>query len=953
MADIQTNLTDLQNNAGEISSLVTDISDAIVAKGGKLPANAGLRSFADAIEAIPARGYNHGGVNFFDIDGNVLYSYTKEEFLALTAMPDNPDRSWDWLTAQGWNWTLADAKEYVTAHGALNIGQHYVTIDGKTALNVLLDEGCLNPQLGLYINGTVVVEWGDGTSDTMTGTSTGAYKYVDHTYAQPGRYYILLTVTGTAVIKTKQKLFCKGGLGNNDPGNESKKYINCIQDIHLGDNIDIGSYAFYRCYSMKHISIPVGVSSIGSGTFQYCTSLDAAVIPHGTTSLGNSTFEGCYGLKFASLPKTVTSAGTKCFSQCYSLIALTCPVSMTSIGTYCFGDTATCDVLNIPGLTGELPQEFLARNRAISDLVIPEGVTSIGLNGMDFCYGLKNVTLPSTLTSVAAYAFSNCGALTEITFPNTFQTFGDHTFYKDTALQHFTFPTSTTAIPASMFEACHSLSYIVIPSTITSIGAKAFAEGYGLSYVKFGGTTPPTVDNANAWTGLSTDCVILVPGTAYKAYTTGTNYPSELSYTYLIYDDTYASGATLPATVESSSTTYYLTWYGSIVDAVAETNPITTGTGNEVYARASDQAPLLVRIVDFVNNTTSITGNPSTHPVYTGMTRCNVADDGTINAYYGDVGYTEDGSNGQVMVKVPKFYYKFTPTTLDGVNIRVGQWEISDGPDDGFTLHPAFLAADGVTELDYFMYGAFDAVGQDSNGTYSSSYNTTTYKLASVGGNVYAPSNSFTRATARTMATNRGTGWYSAGVKQTMAVLMLFAVEYGFNSQLAVGWGVVSDSAAHNTGQTTGNTTSGTRDNKTTSVNWRGIENLWGNIFNWIDGLNCNNRTLYVCDTFTFVDDTSTGYTQIAFNLPSSNYIKAFGYDANNSWILLPSESSSTADSAVGDYVSSDSEWRVAQLGGSWVNGSYAGAFYWYCGGNSSTANAVFSARLMYIPQTV
>ena len=376
---------------------------------------------------------------------------------------------------------------------------------------------------------------------------------------------------------------------------------------------------------------------------------------------------------------------------------------------------------------------------------------------------------------------------------------------------------------------------------------------------------------------------------------------------------------------------------------------------NNTVVSTVPQSVFVTRTVDFTNNTTSITGDPSTYSVYTGMTRCNVADNGTINAYYGDAGYTEDGSNGQVMVKVPKFYYKFTPITLDGVNIREGQWEISDVPADGFSLHPAFLAADGVTELDYFMYGAFDAVGQDSNGTYSTSYNTTTYKLGSVGGNTYTPSGSFTRATARTMATNRGTGWYSAGVKQTMAVLMLMAVEYGFNSQKTIGWGVVSDSTIHKTGQTTGNTTSGTRDNKTTCVNYRGIENLWGNICNWIDGINCNARTPYVCDTFTFTDDTSTGYTQISFNLPSSNYITAFGYDSNNDWILLPSESSSTAnvDGPIGDLTDSYSGWVVAMLGGTRDGDSAAGAFCWGCHTNSSKTSANIGARLMYIPQTV
>lgn len=369
--------------------------------------------------------------------------------------------------------------------------------------------------------------------------------------------------------------------------------------------------------------------------------------------------------------------------------------------------------------------------------------------------------------------------------------------------------------------------------------------------------------------------------------------------------------------------------------------------------RLAPPSQAISRYVDFTTNTTTITGDPNTHPVYMGINRCNVSDNGTINAYYGDASYVEDGSNGQVMVKIPKFYYKVTPDEnggLDGVNIRKCTWEISETPDDGFTLHPAFYDANG-NEIDYFLYGAFDGVGQRDS-TYGTSYNTSTDKLSSVAGSSYLPTNSLTRATARTMATNRGTGWYSAGVKQTMAVLMLFAVEYGFNSQIAVGQGVVSASAATYAGQTTGNITSGTQDNQTTPVNWRGIENLWGNIWDWIDGLNVNKRTPYFCNTYTFVDDTSTGYTQISFSLPSSNYITAFGYDSTNDWVLLPSKSSSTANSTgpIGDYVNSNSEWRVARLGGHWGDGSNAGAFYWSCGSNSSSANENIGARLMFIP---
>lgn len=376
--------------------------------------------------------------------------------------------------------------------------------------------------------------------------------------------------------------------------------------------------------------------------------------------------------------------------------------------------------------------------------------------------------------------------------------------------------------------------------------------------------------------------------------------------------------------------------------------------GVEVWSKSTPIVTTVKRQTDFVTNTHSIVPTAAeliASQVYSNINRCNVSDNGSINAYYGDNDYIEDGSNGQVMVYIPKFYYKMTPITLDGVNIREGKWEISDAPQNGFTLHPAFYDASG-NEIDYFLYGAFNAVGQNSSGTYGTSYNTTSDKLSSVAGSSMLPTNSLRRDTARTMATNRGTGWYSAGVKQTMAVQMLMSVEYGFNSQIGIGQGVASGSDITYAGQTTGNVTSGTQDNKTTPVNWRGIENFWGNVWTWIDGFNINDRIPYFCNSYTFANDTSTGYTQIGFNLPSTTgFISAMGYDSNNDWIMLPSEASgASAKSAIGDRVSSNSGWRVACLGGSRGNSSGAGAFCWSCGNSSSISIDDISARIMYIP---
>ena len=368
---------------------------------------------------------------------------------------------------------------------------------------------------------------------------------------------------------------------------------------------------------------------------------------------------------------------------------------------------------------------------------------------------------------------------------------------------------------------------------------------------------------------------------------------------------------------------------------------------------------MVTRIVDFYGNTKSIEGDVDALQVYSLMRRCNVADDGTINAYYGESGYTEDGSNGQVMVYVKKFYYKMTPITLgnpDNHKLLKGSWTIADTQiDDDFKLHPAFYDAAG-NEIDYFLYGAFEAVGQDGNGNYSSSYNTTSYKLSSVGGNTMKPITGFSRATARTMGANRGTGWYSTAIWQHSAIQMLFGVEFGFNSQITVGKGICNDSAIHNTGETTGNTTSGTIENTTTAVNWRGIENLWGNVFNWNDGINFYGYKPYICDSFTFVDDTSTGYTQIAFNLPSYNWVSEFGYDDRFDWLLLPIESTSTdkSNDQIGDrvFAINQNAWKICRMGGQYTVDTSDGIMCWSCDINSNNTGVDSGARLMYLPQS-
>ena len=1017
----------LKQNVDRVVAAKTAIGNAIVAQGGTVSVGDGLEEFAadigtistgvdpepinavleeanDELEAALGGGSTpvpKGQVNFYDYDGTLVKSMSSAQFRGLESMPTNP--SHEGLTAQGWNWSLSDAKAYVTTYGSLNIGQQYVTDDGKTRIYVNLPEGRISPVLKMYLNSNTEldIDWGDGSAHSAWTTTSADYKSERHNYPDKGDYVIAITVVSGSFILQSQSTSYNSFFtdGKNSANSSDRVYLNSIQKIEIGTGVtEIGNQAFQNCHSLSSITIPNTVGSIGEYVFQYCYSLSSITIPNSITSIKGYTFCYCSSLSSITIPNTITTIRTYAFQYCYSLSAITIPNTVTSIGTYAFQYCYSLSSVTIPnGVTTitnntfnncySLSSVFIPNSVTIigdsvfsgfyslssitipnsvnwiglsafnscyslSSITIPNGVTEIGNYAFQYCYSLSSITIPNTVTSIGNYAFSGCYSLSSITIPNTITTIGNNAFQYCYSLSSITIPSSVTTIGSSAFSSCYSLSSITIPSSITTIKGSTFSSCNSMDYIKFIGTTPPTVTNSSAWTNVSTSTVICAPMESISVYKTATNYPNPSSYNYVGYA-TYASGDSLPSSIPG----YSLTWYATIKDWIAETNPITVGNGNDVYVKIAIVTNI-TRETDFVNNiTTRSTNAIEALNVYRNMKRCNVADDGTINAYDGDLTYTEGGSNGQVMVKVDKFYYKLDVSQtgdLDGVNIRKGRWSIADTKlDNSYKLHPAFLAADGVTELDYFLYSAFEAVGQDENGVYNTSYNTTAYKLGSVGGNTYKPTKSLTRSVAQTMATNRGTGWFSAGVKQTMAIQMLMSVEYGFNSQIAIGQGIVSDSAVHNTGQTVGSTTSGTQNNQKTAVNYRGIENFWGNIWTWIDGLNVSSYTPYVCDTYTFVDDTTTGYTQIGFNIPATNFITALGYDANNDWIMLPSEASSTEEPSgpIGDRVNSDSGLRVVYLGGRWAyGGSKAGAFYWDCTESSSDARTYTGARIMYIP---
>ena len=504
-----------------------------------------------------------GTIRFIDYDGTVLHEYTETEASALTALPANPTHTG--LTSQGWNWTLAQIKSQITnAPGVdITVGQMYITSDGKTRIYIHLGEERKSPVLGVCPNGSVDVDWGDGTShDTLTGTDVTSARFTSaHAYANGGDYVITLTVTGTMGVTGSdiQNRYCNLLLASASGDVRNRYYNNTINKVEFGNNVtSIGYNAFNGCYSLTSLTIPSSVTSIGNRVFNNCNSLSSLTIPSGVTSIEADTFNGCNSLSSIAIPSSVTSIGTYVFYNCYSLTSITIPSSVTSIGDYAFNGCYSLTSIAIPssvtsigdrvfyscyGLTSiTIPSSVTSIGTyafyscySLTSITIPSGVTSIGTYAFNGCYSLKSITIPSSVTSIGTYAFHSCRGLTSITIPSGVTSIGDYSFYNCYILKSIAIPSSVTSIGTYAFNGCHSLSSLTIPSDVTSIGANAFYSCYGAAEYHLLPTTPPVLGSSNAFYNIQSDCVIYVPYSsdhsileAYKAASNWSTYASRM-----------------------------------------------------------------------------------------------------------------------------------------------------------------------------------------------------------------------------------------------------------------------------------------------------------------------------------------------------------------------------------------------------------------------------------------
>lgn len=317
-------------------------------------------------------------VVFIDYEGTIIQQYTKTEFLALESLPANP--SHPGLTAQGWNWSLSDAKTYVTNYGTLCIGQNYITNDGKTRIYYTLLEKYLDFPLAINFTTSIangaIIDWGDGSSMQTTAAANANGSYT-HAYSEPGEYIITIESTGGDI-----------GLGYNGVNlslfgstNNNIKAAYGVTKIEVGNHVTtIYRQCFSGAWNMEKLSLPVGLTNISTADSPMIggsnSKIKGLVIPNTCTSIGkllNSTSE----IKFVSFPNSFHTllAGTL-IETARNLRMFTLPEMTTSHGMLYKADRV--EKFSYPGTYTILyDQSFRDCTFFHGSLTIPSTVTEI------------------------------------------------------------------------------------------------------------------------------------------------------------------------------------------------------------------------------------------------------------------------------------------------------------------------------------------------------------------------------------------------------------------------------------------------------------------------------------------------------------------------------------------------------------------------------------------------